>query len=409
MSAAFMLLAPISLACVAVAAQSDKVTVTLKLDPILLTQAKEDEQNLSYLPDPVDLTSQKPASVKKEPPVDGTASYGVIRLGNGPLAVHAFRIDSDPGKTPVLHVDLDGDGDLTNDAPCLWTKVGSDYSGAFVFRISYGTAAKETSYGQYGLNLSWNPGKTWMSYHRSSARVGRATLDGKPYDITVVENDNDGVFAKSFGDGHRPVWIIADGATADARGSFGIGDTNYKAQLSSDGSKLTLEATAEAVTDTSKGAGSKKPGVGDLAPDFIALSGDGELRLSDLRGKVVVLDLWATWCGPCKASLPHVQEVSERYKDKGVQVLGLNVYDARPAYDEWVASNKQFSFMFAYDGGGRDHGSSIAGSKYGVDAIPTSFVIDREGRITAEVVGFMGPDDHRLEQAINKALGTRAN
>jgi len=86
-------------------------------------------------------------------------------------------------------------------------------------------------------------------------------------------------------------------------------------------------------------------------------------------------------------------------------VLALNVFDDKQAYDQWVPANKQYTFQFAYDPAGRD-ASSIAKSKYMVSGIPTTYIIDRDGKIAASIVGFDGLDDKRIEQALDK-LGVK--
>jgi thiol-disulfide isomerase/thioredoxin len=92
--------------------------------------------------------------------------------------------------------------------------------------------------------------------------------------------------------------------------------------------------------------------VGALAPDFPATDAAGKpVKVSDFRGKVVILDFWATWCGPCIASMPHTQEVAAHYKDQGVVVLASCTSDTRAKFDAWVNQN-QASFpdlLFSHD------------------------------------------------------------
>jgi thiol-disulfide isomerase/thioredoxin len=127
------------------------------------------------------------------------------------------------------------------------------------------------------------------------------------------------------------------------------------------------------------------------------------VKLSDFRGKVVVLDFWATWCGPCIASMPHTKEVAARYKEQGVVVLGSCTNDTRAAFEKWVKANraKYPDFIFAHDPAERSP-ASISDKLYGVAGIPQQFVIDREGKIVALVTGYL-PGEVMLDAALAKA------
>jgi peroxiredoxin len=131
--------------------------------------------------------------------------------------------------------------------------------------------------------------------------------------------------------------------------------------------------------------------VGAAAPDFPATDAAGKaVKLSDYRGKVVILDFWATWCGPCIASMPHTQEVAAHYKDQGVVVLASCTSDTRAKFDAWVKRNQtQYpDILFSHDP--EERGSNRASHKlYGVSGIPQQFIIDREGKIVALVTGYM--------------------
>lgn len=151
---------------------------------------------------------------------------------------------------------------------------------------------------------------------------------------------------------------------------------------------------------------------GAVAPDFVSLTLDKrEVKLADFKDKIVILDFWATWCGPCMASLPHTQELAEKYKDQGVVVLASCTSDTRAKFEEWVKANqaKYPGIVFASDPnerGSKTFEERASSKLYHVQGIPTQFVIGRDGKIAATLVGFMGKDDARAEAAL-ASLGVK--
>lgn len=140
------------------------------------------------------------------------------------------------------------------------------------------------------------------------------------------------------------------------------------------------------------------------APDFIMQDLAGkEVKPSDFRGKVLVLDFWATWCGPCKVSMPHTQEIAAKYRDQGVVILGSCTSDTRANFDQWVRENqgKYPDFAWAHDP--LEKSDERASKKlYGVTGIPTQFIIDRDGRMVDAVIGYR-KGDTLLEAALATA------
>jgi thiol-disulfide isomerase/thioredoxin len=136
--------------------------------------------------------------------------------------------------------------------------------------------------------------------------------------------------------------------------------------------------------------------VGDAAPDFALKDLDGaEVTLASLKGKVVLLDFWATWCGPCKAAMPAIQKIADDYKDKGVVVLGINTWENSPDAARKYMADKKFTYPCLLAG-------DPLAEAYGVPGIPTIVVLGKDGSVEFLEVGMGG--DGKIRAAIDAAL-----
>jgi cytochrome c biogenesis protein CcmG/thiol:disulfide interchange protein DsbE len=136
----------------------------------------------------------------------------------------------------------------------------------------------------------------------------------------------------------------------------------------------------------------KSEGQRQKAPNFTLKDADGNpVNLTDYRGKVVLVNFWATWCGPCEVEIPWFVEFEQKYKDQGFAVLGLSMDDdGWKAVRPYIASHKiNYRVMIA---------SEVVSQQFGdIDALPTSFVLDRQGRIATNHVGLVDKRDYQNE------------
>jgi peroxiredoxin len=136
---------------------------------------------------------------------------------------------------------------------------------------------------------------------------------------------------------------------------------------------------------------------GQLAPDFTLQSLDGKsVRLSDFRGKAVLLNFWATWCQPCKIEMPWFVELQKQYGPQGLQVLGVAMDDASPDDISRFARTLGVNYPVLI-------GKETVGDAYGgVQFLPATFYIARDGKVIDKVFGLKGRGE--IEEDIQKAL-----
>jgi thiol-disulfide isomerase/thioredoxin len=145
--------------------------------------------------------------------------------------------------------------------------------------------------------------------------------------------------------------------------------------------------------------------MGNLAPDFELQTLDGNnLKLSDLRGKAVLLNFWATYCGPCKIEMPWFVELQKEYGPQGFQIVGVAMDDASTEDIAKFAKEMGVNYPILL-------GKESVGESYGgVNALPTTFFLDRDGKIIAREFGLQSRSvfvDH-IKKALNQGQAVQA-
>jgi peroxiredoxin len=127
-------------------------------------------------------------------------------------------------------------------------------------------------------------------------------------------------------------------------------------------------------------SGSRPPRIGTQAPEFTVQDSDRKVTLSELRGKVVVLNFWATWCPPCVEEMPSLMQMSDKLKDKGVVVLGVSIDADGDAYHKFLTEHK-VPFLTV-----RDVDRKVP-DLYGTFRWPETYIIGRDGMVRRKFIG----------------------
>lgn len=166
--------------------------------------------------------------------------------------------------------------------------------------------------------------------------------------------------------------------------------------------KAALEKATPHPTSKDAEPESARTEVGDPMPSYAAAYLDGKpLNLASEKGNVVFLNVWATWCGPCRFETPELQALQNQYAANGLKVIGVSVDEGDAAEVKTFVAEQKITYPIAVDPEGR-----IA-TLLQTTVLPTSLLIDRDGKIVWRQIGAVMPNDAKLKAAVEKAVAAK--
>jgi thiol-disulfide isomerase/thioredoxin len=365
------------------------------------------------------LVTEEKANLKltKEPAYQSSnPRYMKAQIGNSPTKGNlAVVMDEAGGKPPRVYVDANNNGDLSDDANPDWTRgeydvLHKDITIRAAFIVNAEPRVVDLPYRILYFSREEQE-RQRIALQPRFDRSGVLSLGGREYRVIAHTLNNRGLYsdlkAVTFGvdrnldgkvDGSR-----LSGEIFDAAEPFNIAGESYLIKSISElGEAVTVEVSPTKV------APKEHVVVGECAPDFEFQTLEGQkLRLSDFRGRVLMLDFMATWCGPCIAALPETKKLRDRYEKSKFETISVSLdggESSNVTRDELkeFARKHQMDWPVFYDGGGW---KNLAARKYNVVRLPVHLIVDQKGMI--QLIGRSGGDEEteRVKAMVARLIG----
>lgn len=380
-------------------------SITLKLLP-----DKASSQLGYYSPQRTTFSGEKPGTVSKTPASLAAPGYGVWPISGADGRVFHFIIDEPDDKPAAMYVDSNGNGDFTDDPAAAWEpreykgpngESFTQYSGGAMVDIGERGSPTLVHIAAYRFDKD-DPRRASMKdvvlYYRDYAYEGEVAIGGNTYQAMLVDETASGDFrGKEIADpsdakASSGVVLMIDvngnkkfdnrGEKFDVRRPFNVGGKSWKIDglTRAGGTFRIVKSDVEVAAEPTP----PDHGKGKVITSFSTKTTEGKALNfpSDYKGKVVLLDFWATWCGPCMAEMPNVVETYKKYHAEGFEILGVSL-DNDSTIKKMPDVMQKAGMVWPQIADGKGWQAGI-GQLYAIDSIPATFLVDGD---TGKVLG----------------------
>lgn len=375
-----------------------------------------------YQPARLELGDKQPESVTKLPEGIEKAKFGTFNFGaaESPLKVVVALVEPKRGEGK-LWIDANANGDLTDDPAVEWkarsNKRGDvelfQFNGSASVTIPYGDEKRVFNLSLYRFDPEDPQRKAFANtifFYRDSGYSGKVKLGDKEYSALLIDDSSTGDFRGINDPKDSKSNLLVDlngsgnfefkGERFDVRQPFNIGGTTYEITgMTAIGGKFEIIKSSKTVAEKPIPAVIAK---GKKPPTFEAKSIAGKTIKfpQDYEGRLVLLDIWATWCGPCREELPNLRRVYEEFHSQGFDVLGVSIDDPdnREKFEKFLKDN-DMSWQQVNEDEGFDGRIS---TMFGVRGVPFGLLVDgKSGVVVADGSALRGPN---LRETIERRL-----